>query len=586
MTGLKPLTRDEYIRLIKTSRAEESADLYLRGGTVINVYTGELLCANVAVSGRYIAYVGSSEKMIGDKTTVIDVDGKFLCPGYIEPHAHPFLCYNPVTLARKVLTLGTTAMVCDNLFFFRTLGQERLTELINQLSELPVKLFWSARLDPQTQSPEAQAEFAPNRIGRLLEMDTVRQVGELTDWPSLLQGKEDMVENMLTARAKGKKVEGHAPGASPETLNALAAAGVTACHEAINSGEALQRLRMGMYATLRHSSLRPDLPEIIKGLLEQGISLHRAMLTTDGPSPYYLADGYNDFVLKVAMNSGVEPITAYRMATLNAAAYHGLDHLLGGIAPGRLADILILQELSEPTPEIVIAQGSQGAGEGRLTVDIPEPDWSKYKYGPLHRPRREVSPDDFLVAATGRPFPVMQLVNPVITRRKDMVITDKHGFLNVEDIPGLLYAALLDPEGHWITCGLVAGFAEELEGFACSTAISGGVLALGRNPEQMALAVRRLYELGGGFVLAEGGHYIYELSLVINGVMSPEPMEVLIRETGELRRLLTERGHKFYDPIYTLLFMSATHLPELRLTPEGLVSVKDKTVLSKAKNLY
>lgn len=619
---LRPLNRAELYNLIATARGKTPADLYIKDGTVINVYTGELMAANVAVKGRHITYVGNSDNMVGESTKVYSAKGQYLCPGYIEPHAHPFQTYNPITLVKKVMTLGTTTLVCDNLFFFMNMNDTELAELWQEFAALPVKLLWSVRLDPQTYSRRRMERFAPQTVARLLNTTLARQVGELTDWPLLLAGHEQMLDNIVTAGRLGKRVEGHAPGASVETLNALAAGGITADHESITGEEALRRLRLGMYATLRHSSLRPDLPRLVQELLASGVNLSRIMITTDGVTPPSMRHGFTDAILRVAMQAGLPPVDAYRTATLNPAVYYGMDDELGGIAPGRLADILFLSELTNPTPIKVLAEGQWVADSGRLSVELPEPNWQHYRINPVAGTTARLTPHDLVpvvceaehkgciiqeealevrkkapkeqqltnerdmrLTASTVIFPVMHLVNPVITRRRDIELPVQNGLIDISKHRNMVYAALLNREGDWVTNGLLSNFADTLDGLACSNTITGDILALGSDPVCMLQAIERMYDIGGGLVVTEKGNIIYELPLPLGGIMSSAPVDELIDRCSTLYKLLAERGHIHYDLLYTLLFLSATHLPELRLSPGGVLSVKDKKLLVPVKKI-
>ncbi|HBX23583.1 MAG TPA: adenine deaminase [Desulfotomaculum sp.] len=576
---IRPLNRNTLYDLIRTSRGEAEADLYIKNGTLINVYTGELQKVNIAVKGAHIAYVGTAEQMVGHQTTVVEAGGLYLCPGYIEPHAHPFHTYTPATLAEQVLALGTTTMVCDNLFFFMLMGPQQLALLWREFDQWPVKMLLSIRLDPQTYSSKRAALFEPHLLEPLLELTATKQVGELTDWPSLLAGREQMLDNIIATGSRGKRVEGHAPGASVETLNALAAAGVSACHESISGEEALRRLRLGMYATLRHSSLRQDLPVLLKSLLDAGIDLNRAMITTDGVTPPYMGAGFTDHLLRLAIEEGVPPVEAYRMATLNPATYYRMDDELGGIAPGRLADILFLEDINNPTPVRVIAEGKQVAENGQLLTKLASPNWHDYGVKPVTGSLNGLTPRDMTPPAQDEPFPLMQLVNPVITRRQDCVLPSRNGVLDISNEAGLVYAALFGRAGGWVTTGIIAGFADYLEGMACTSTITGDILVLGQNPSEMLRSANRMLDLGGGIVIAEKGTFIYELPLPLGGIMSPQPLDQLVDRCGYLYKLLAQRGHRHHDLLYTLLFLSATHLPAIRLSPAGIMSVKDKKVL-------
>lgn len=582
---LRPLGKEELKKLIRVSRGEETCDIYFRGGTVINVYTRELWPANVAVSGGYIAYVGSADHMVGPGTREIDVSGKFLCPGYMEPHAHPFPTQALFSLAQTALRQGTTSIVYDNLFVYRFLEDRGLKKLLQDTGKLPIKIFWSARLDSQTYSEQAKERFSPGQVAGFLSFAAVRQVGELTDWPLLLAGEDQMVENIINAKKLGKKVEGHAPGASEQTLNALGAAGLTACHESMDAGEVLRRLRLGYYASLRYSTLRPDLPVIIRELLKSGVNTGRVMLTTDATTPPMPENGFTDYLLRLVMAEGVQPLDAYPMVTLNVATYYGLDDQLGGIAPGRVADILVLDALTNPTPSLVMADGKIVAENLSLKVNFIQENWQRYGLKEIYRGGKKVSPDMFLIAATGRPFPVMKLVNPVITKRRDKNIPERHGWLDVQNLPGLHYASLVDRNLKWVCNGLIDGFAGHIGGLASSHTTSGDVLVLGRSPEDMTLAAKRIFELGGGEVLMEDGSSLLELPLSLGPRMSAAECSYYMDNYHRLCKLVKERGHSHYDLHYTLLFLSATHLPELRLSPAGLFEVKSRQVLLPSRKL-
>jgi len=180
-------------------------------------------------------------------------------------------------------------------------------------------------------------------------------------------------------------------------------------------------------------------------------------------------------------------------------------------------------------------------------------------------------------------FPVMKLVNPVITKRKDTVLPVRSGIIDLSDTRNLVYAALIDKDGKWICSGILEGFADNLAGLACSNTITGDILALGRNPVEMILSIRRIREMGGGIALSENESIIYELPLPLGGIMNDNPVDKLIENCTVFYKLLARRGHRHYDPLYTILFLSATHLPELRLSPSGLLSVKDKVIIIPVK---
>ena len=585
MSFLEPSV-DEVKDLIKVSRGSEPADLYLRGGTLANVYSGEYLPANVAIKGRRIAYVGLSEDSIREQTQVIDVSGKYLCPGYVEVHAHPWALYNPVELCRAILPLGTTSVFCDTLSFLLLMENGVLDRCLAELSNLPLNVFWSPRLVPQSVVPDQDVRFSTERIKGLLELPNVAGIFEITRWPLLLDGDPHLLECIAAARKLGKRIDGHAAGCSYEKLNSVVAAGVESCHEAIDAQQALDRLRLGMYVFLRDSSLREDLRDLIRIVTENKVFAGRVVLTTDGPSPQYFADkGSVEYLAKVAVDEGVDPMTALRMITLNPATYFHLDHYLGGIAPGRIADVVVNTRADSFRPELVIANGQVVARRGDLTVDFPTFDWSRYPCEhPALPPGMLIRPEHLKVrAADASPsFPVMDLVSSVIARRRDAELPVRDGFVDVCSDPGLSFITLLDRHGEWATNGLLRGFAANLDGLASSYNPAGHVLVLGNDPAAMALAANRVYELGGGIVLSKANRIIYEWPLEWGGMMSVQPFDDVVNRSRELDELLRGCGHPYDDVLYTLLFLSCDFLPEIRVSSAGIYDVKTRRVIRPA----
>ncbi|MBI3974892.1 MAG: adenine deaminase [Armatimonadetes bacterium] len=572
MTRRTTRTAEDLRALAAVARGDAPADLFLEGGRVLNIYSGEVLEANVAVARGRIAYVGMTRTMLGPQTHVLSVAGRLLVPGYIDPHGHPPAFANPVALAAAILPLGTTAVVMDTLMILLHAAPGRAEGLLAALSTLPLRFFWFLRLHAQAPDPREADLFARERLRPLLRLESVRAVGEITRWPALYRGDPSLTDGIAEALAAGRRVEGHAPGVGAERLQALAAAGISSDHEAITPEQALDRLRAGLFVMLRHSSIRRDLPALASVATGARAFSGRLMLTPDGPNAAFIADeGYMDHLIGAAIDAGVDPIAAYQMATINPVTYYGLDEELGGIAPGRAADINVLTDLRAPRPEIVIAGGRIAAAGGRLLLDLPEPEWEAFfprAYAPTWRP----APGMFALPAEGT-APALHLENEVITRRIDVPITG--GRLP----PGVQRLALVDATGGWITRGLISGFAERLEGLASTFSIARGVTVIGDDPAACAAAAQRVLEIGGGVVLVEDGAVLLEVPLPLAGMMSPGPLPAAADAVRRLSALLRERGYRHADPTYSLLFLSFDSLPDLRLTYRGLWDVKAQRVL-------
>src|SRR3954447_5860276 len=261
-------------------------DLALVGGTVADVYTGTWIQANVEIADGRITYVGPRVP----NCPLLDVTGKILTPGYIEPHTHPWCLYSPSSLLEVAVPDGTTTLVYDNLFFFLAHGVDGLRSIVDQMHDAPAHVYWVARISPQSAYPDEATRFAVDTIAPMLAWPEVLASGEITNWSSVVKGDPRVRAGIAAAQAAGKRVEGHNAGASYDRLNELSLAGISADHEGITGEDALQRLRLGMWTMLRQSSLRPDLERMLDELGPIVDRARRLMFTTDGATPSFYAE--------------------------------------------------------------------------------------------------------------------------------------------------------------------------------------------------------------------------------------------------------------------------------------------------------
>ncbi len=574
--------------LVEVAKGQRPADLFIRNGTVLNVYSGEMLRMNVAVYKNRIAYVGESEAAIGENTRVLEAEGKYVSPGFIETHAHPWVVYNPISMAEKVLPLGTTTVLNDNLFFYLHMGPDGFIRMTEQLRPLPGTHLWLARLVSQADFPGEREWFNQEAIRRLLDMEEVVGTAEVTRWPLLYDGDPFVVESVEYAKSRGKFSDGHTAGASYEKLNAVVAAGISACHEAITAKEALDRLRLGMWTNLRNSSLRPDLEELIQVINEGKVNTHRLLMTTDGPHPAFIEEeGFVDGLVRKAIKLGLSPMTAIQMVTINAATFLKKDEWLGGIAPGRQADILILPDLERILPETVIAKGEIVAQNGKLLAPLPTLDWPSFMVRKPFEFEASVLDDldryRFPHADPEQPVPVIGFRSTVITKTVERTLPSVNGFADISGETDLLHVCLFDRRGNWRTNGLISGFADRLEAMASTYNTPTELLVFGKKPESMALAAKRVYEIGGGVVIVENGEVILEIPLPITGMMTDSlSFDQAVKYQDELLGAVKERGYPFHDILYTMLFLTCDFLPGLRIVPHGLYDVKSNSIVRRA----
>ena len=553
--------------LVAVARGDAPADRLIRGARVVNVYSGEILEANVALAAGRIAYVGPRQPAAHD---ILDAAGLYVAPGWIEPHGHPWLLYNPVSMVEGILPGGTTLVFNDDLFFYLQAGPDGFARMLDALRGLPVRYRWLVRLLSQSQWNGEAAEFALDKLRPLLALPEVAGTAELTRWPEVMRGNPCVLEGIAHARALGKRADGHTAGASYEKLNAIAASGIGACHEAITARDVMDRLRIGLWTMLRHSSLRPDMPELARAITEMGADTRRLMLTVDGPAPGFIAHGgFIDEALRRIVAAGVPPVTAIRMATINPATYYHMDEEVGGIAPGRLADLVLLPDLERFRPVRVIANGVDVFHEGRLSIDLPTLDWDALGMRPRFAPATHAClQPDWQPPAN---LPVIEFVSNVVTRAGGF-----HAWQDGAVPEGLALAVLLDRGGRWAVPCWLRGFAPALQALATTYNTTTHLLVIGRHLPAMRRAAETVTGLGGGIATADG----WQFALPIAGMMSPEPFAATVRAQTDLEQRTRAAGFPFGDILYALLFLTCDFLPGWRLTPRGVLDVKTGEIVA------
>jgi adenine deaminase len=573
-------------RFASLSRNKEN--ILLKGGTILNVYSGELLKMDIAIKGERIWYVGPSSDVVSGDTQVLDVGNKVLVPGYIDPHFHPWFTYNPVSFGEEACRLGTTTIFCDNLIFYMLMGVSLFESFMEALSEMPIKFFWFCRAVPQTPMTTEDELFSVKNLERLLKNPLVQSLGEITRWPEILRDNPKIIEMMRLTKNLKKRVDGHTAGAKYEQLSILSRAGVESCHESISAKEAIERLRLGFYVVLRESSLRRDLSDLLRIVTESKVSTDRIMLTTDASSPlFYEECGATNHVLEIAMNEGIDPITAYRMVTINPAVYFGMDHEIGGIAPGRYGDILVLKDLGHPKPELVVSKGRIIAENGNLIESFPWEGWEAFFPSNSFFGRNwSAKGHHFHITSSAKTinFPTLKLINPVITRIEKVDFIIKNGLLDLNEKEGFCFLSLINRDGKWVTNGVIQGFGN-VEGLASSFNTATEILAIGHQPEAMCAAVNRVLDIKGGIVAIEDGKVAYELPLPLGGAMSDLPIKQLARKDMELREFLSTRGYPYHDPLYTFIFLPNDFLPDARINYQGVVDIRNNEVLWPRRDL-
>ncbi|MEX1028458.1 MAG: adenine deaminase C-terminal domain-containing protein [Paenibacillaceae bacterium] len=562
-----PCSLLEFRELISVSLGNKPATMWFKNVQFLNVYTGQVERGNIYISGNRIAYVGDKEFAVSPDTQIVEMENdNILVPGYIEPHAHPCQMYNPFAWGECLLRNGTVLSINDNLSLLMMLGEHDTFEFIGELEKESSHMFmWWCNFD-NLQLTERKA------LENWLLHPLVIQGGEFTEWSKLLHGDEEILERLYMLKGiRHMRVEGHLPGVSYEKISGIAAAGIGADHESLNAEDVIKRLKLGMYVTLRYSSIRPDLPEILNGLVgDPRFNLSRIMLTSDGPSPNFVEATSCASMIKMCMEAGISAADAYRFVTLNPATYYGLDEDLGGIAPGKLASFNVLSSLNDPKPLHVMQKGEWfvfNQREVKATVETEISAWLKERF-PSKRIAIELKPE-MMVCRTNTGI---ELINDVITKPYEFSIDSK---LDADEN----FISLLDSKGTWVLHTRFKGFSTGIIALGSTYSASNDTILIGKDQIAMCDLLRELHNKGEGILAYfEDGDEIY-IPLQLSGTMSTRKMEDIGGVMERFTRKMHAQGYRYRDPAYSLLFLTASHLPNIRMSGKGLYLVKNNEII-------
>jgi adenine deaminase len=567
--------------LIRVALGEAEADLAVINGSVVNVYSGEVEKASVLIKGERVAYVGNdATKSIGAKTQVIDAAGGVLVPGFIDGHTHIDTHFSISELLRYAIQGGTTTIISESCTIAAALGYQGVIEFLKSVRRQPVKILVTAppmvTISPVTE----EHAIGVKELHRLFRHKEVIGLGE-SYWGDVVGGNQRVLDLIAETIKMGGKVDGHSAGATGKKLQAYVSSGVTSCHEPTNAQEVLERLKLGLFVLIREGEVRREL-EAIAPIKDGGLALNRLAISTDGVGPGQLVNqGYMEFPLQKAVDLGFDPVLAVQMVTINVAQHFALDDVIGGIAPGKYADIVIIPDLKTIRAEYVISNGRVVAKDGRALISPRQHGYPQSLRNSLRLPD-DFSADDFAIPVeAGRKKAKVRLMNQVtdlLVREEivDMPVAD--GQLKVDVGKDILKVAAVERSfgsGRRFT-GLIRGIGLKQGAIATSYGWDcGDIMIVGADEADMARAINRVRGLGGGTVVCAGGRITAEVALPVGGVLSTEPMEALAEKFERIQRAAGGLGAKSGDIRLTLAVLPTPAIPFLRICESGLFDLRE-----------
>lgn len=591
------IRRKELVHMIIENRP---ADVLIRGGNIVNVYTGEILKGDISIFGDRIGTVGL-EGVKANK--IIDAKNKYITPGLMDGHLHIDACMLSVTsFAKAVLPHGTTSVFIDSHEIGNAMGIDGVKLMVEEGKSTPLRVFQYVPAQVPTgpeklQTPNERITLEETK--RLYPLEGIIGLGEVSKW-RVLAGDPYFVEKIEWILKEGGCVDGSAHEFSGRYLQAYVASGIFSDHESVEKEFAIERARMGLTVMIREgtSKVQHNIESCIKAITEAGLNPANFCFCSDSILPFDIAKrGHINYCIKKAIKHGLDPITAIQMATVNCARNFGLDNELGGIAPGKIADLLIVDDLKEFKPRMVFVGGELVAKEGRLTKLIPDYHYPA-KFLRSIKIKRKIKPDELKINIKRRAGKakiwVIQVVTQIPSKKaiKSVYPTEKitavvpvtNGEIVSQPSEDIIKIIVVERYGRTrgpnIGKGFVRGFGLKTGAMAQSIGQDKhDIVGVGINDQDLALAINEVIRIQGGIVLTNNGKIVDVFRLPIGGIMTDKPVDEVNADLLRMMKKARDLGCQIENPFDYLQFLTHPMLPSFRITDKGLVDVNKQELV-------
>jgi len=566
--------------LVRAGRGIIPADLVISKGTLVNVMSNEIYPADVAIYKDTIVAIGNVDDYIGDATEILDASGKYITPGLIDGHIHSECSKLSITsYAKTVVPCGTTSMISGLDEYISVSGLEGLKEIFEEIKLSPLKVFWGAPHQTPYTIPQSTISF---NFTKEVHENVQKWPECFGVWETVREFIQEEDENTLGAIAEASKnrlpVFGCAPMARGKELNGYLCSGVRLDHESYTHEEVVEKMRNGMHMLIRESSVTHFLEENMRAVTEVNPYFARrvSFCTDDVTATDVLEKGHLDNVVRLAIKQGIEPITAIQMATINSAEAYRIDHLIGSVSPGRIADILLVDNLEEFKVNTVITNGKIVAKNKKLTYELKAPKRSELLTSKLKCDK--VLPSDFQYKVEQENGKVkvlsMNVIGPFVRKRRDAVLEVENHIVKPDIENDVLMVSVLERFGKNGNKSLAfcSGWKLKRGAMASSAAPDdNNIVVLGASSSDMAVAVNYLIENGGGQVVVCDGKIIEFLPLPVGGICSDAEPEEIARIEKLLSKGANELGCDLPEPLMYMFFLPITAIPDYAITDVGPV---------------
>jgi len=569
--------------LNSVAMGDKSADLILKNCSLVNVYTNEIQeKIQIAIKKDRIAYVGpDASHAKGSSTKIIDVKNKYVSPSFADPHIHIDHFLLPSEFIKKSLLCGVTSLFPDSIDIVSTTGHRGFREFVKLTNQLPMRFFHvipgGLPVDPKFSSGKTMSF---SEIKSAIKLDDVIGLGEVFSWTKVTKRDSATMRSLSFMLDNGCVINGHTAGIGEKKLNAYISSGILSCHEPINFQEVLDRLRLGMWVMVREGSIRRDLKEILPLVMSNGIFTNRLMFCSDGLDPIDIEKyGHIDYCVNQSIKLGLDPIEAICIASKNCFDYYNMGKDLGGIAPGKLADLLIFNRLEKIKPSKVFVGGKLIVSENKIVSNIRKNTLPKALAKTVKT--RRLTEKDFLIPYKKKiaNVNVISLKTEIITEKsnEDLNVMQKNiGTSRDRDIWKVAaFDRIFGTKKHSIA--FLKNFNANVGAFASTWNFhENNLLVIGMNEKDMAVAANHLIKSNGGMVVVKNKKVLASMPLQMAGVISTDSFEHVRRNYSKINSVLSDRGCKFRRPHLIPIFLPFLALPEIRILNTGLVDVKKR----------
>ncbi len=574
-------TFEEIKNTIEAGLGKYACDLKIENIKLVNVFSGEVYKTDIYIKNKRIVSIDPSADL--DAKEIIDGKGRYALPGLIDAHMHfESTMLSPEALASVVVPQGTTTLCADLMEIANVAGEKGLRAMLQSMSRLPYRMLIevSSRVPTAPGLETTGAVLGAEEVAQIMDWEESVSLGEL-DPSKILFVKDEYIHKIADTLSRRKLVNGHAIGRLGQELNVYASSGISDDHECVNVNEMIERLKVGMKVFIREGSSERNVDELVKGVLEKKLDTSNLMFCTDDKHAREIqVEGHINYNVSRAIELGLDPMKSVQMATVNTAKHFRMEDEIGSITPGRLADIILVEDWHDMKPDIVIFEGNVVAQNGELVKECKVedyPDWLKHTVI-LKNP---VTPESFEVPSkkmegTTKIHVIEMIPRQIINNHIIKDVSVKNGMIQVDLEQDILKLAVVERYGKNgnIGIGFVRGF--ELKKGALAYSMSHdhhNIVVVGTNDEDMALAVNEVVRLNGGLSVACDGKILNSMELPIGGLMSEKPAEEVMAQLDILNEDAKKLGCNMDAPFMSLSFISLPTVPELGLTDKGLVDV-------------